>query len=109
MLASATTLAISVLPALMVVGAIVLFLRLRSSGHRTCASCGCSRVPRDPYIIYCPSCGKQLARDAMISSGHHEVESALLFKRLFALMLLPFLLVLGGAAWLLMMAMNSWR
>ena len=109
MFASVTTIAISAIPTIMVVLAIVLFLRFRASGHRTCGSCGCTKVPRDPYIIYCPSCGRQLARDAMISTGHHELESWMLFKRLFVLMLVPFLLVIGGAAWLLMMAMNSWR
>jgi predicted RNA-binding Zn-ribbon protein involved in translation (DUF1610 family) len=109
MMTTVVSIVISVIPTLLVVGAFVLILRLRSSGHRKCGSCGCTSVPRDPYVMYCPSCGRQLARDAMVSTGHHELESWMLFKRLFAIMLIPFLAVLGGAAWLLMLAMNSWR
>lgn len=109
MIATVVSIALSVIPAVVLVLAIVMFLRLRASGHRKCTACGCSTVPRDPYVIYCPSCGRQLPRDAMISTGNHELESWMLFKRLFMLMLLPFLLVLGGAAWLVMVAMQSWR
>jgi predicted RNA-binding Zn-ribbon protein involved in translation (DUF1610 family) len=88
---------------------VITAVKLRGSGSRSCAACGCRTVSRDSYIIYCPNCGRQLPRDAMISTEHHEVASWILFRRVWALMLVPFLLILGGAAWLVMMAMSSWR
>ena len=62
MLGSAASIAISAIPTIMVVLAIMLFVRFRGGGQRTCSSCGKTCVPRDPYVIYCPSCGKQIAR-----------------------------------------------
>jgi predicted RNA-binding Zn-ribbon protein involved in translation (DUF1610 family) len=98
-----TALAVSVL--LVIVAAI----RLRRGGSRTCAACGCRSVPRDPYIIYCPQCGRQIPRDALLGSNHHATESLSLFKSVWALMFIPFLLIAVGAACLVMLAMKHWR
>jgi predicted RNA-binding Zn-ribbon protein involved in translation (DUF1610 family) len=95
--------------AVSIVLVVVAALRLRRGGLRTCAACGCRSVPKDPYIIYCPQCGRQIPRDALLASSHHATESLSLFKSVWALMLIPFLLIVVGAACLVMVAMQHWR
>ena len=109
MISSVLTISLHVALAITLLAVIVAALRLRGGGLRTCSACGCRSIPRDPYIIYCPQCGRQIPRDALLGTNHHALESLSLFKRVWVLLFIPFLLILGGAACLVMLAMQRWH